>query len=95
MLGKPSRASPMANEYGIPSYFRAGGRGQALITADELSSGRFDRIMQQQAIAAPHHVQAMRYQAASLVLAWINLPILLGASKPKQDFGDGSIAFAS
>ena len=55
----------------------------------------FDRIVEQQAITAPRHLDTVRDQAAGLVLARVVLEILLGASKAKQDFGDGALAVFS
>lgn len=51
--------------------------------------------MEQEAIAPAHHLDAVRDQAASFVLARIALKILLGATKAEQDFSDGAIAFAA
>lgn len=51
--------------------------------------------MQQQAIAAAHHLDAIGDKTASLVLARINLKVLLAAAKAEQDFGDGAVAFAA
>src|SRR5690606_16601559 len=55
----------------------------------------FDRIVKQQAIAAPHHLDTVRDQAAGFILAGVVLEILLGAAKAEQDFGDGAIALAT
>lgn len=54
-----------------------------------------DRIVQQESITAAHHLDAVGDQAASLVLARVDLEILLGAAKAEQDFGDGAIALAA
>ena len=51
--------------------------------------------MEQQAIAAAHHLDAVRNQTAGLVLARVILEILLGAAKAEQDFGDGAIALVA
>jgi len=48
--------------------------------------------VEQQAIAAAHHFDAVRDQAAGFVLARIALEIVLGAVKSEQDFGYGAIA---
>lgn len=61
--------------------------------ASALFAGRLDRIVQQQPVAAAHHLDPMRDKAASLVLAWIDLEILLAAAKSEQDFGNAAIAF--
>ena len=50
--------------------------------------------MEQQAIAAPHHLDAVRDQPAGLVLSRIVLKVFLCATKAEQDFGDGAIALA-
>ncbi|SBW13907.1 hypothetical protein BR10RB9215_C10723 [Brucella sp. 10RB9215] len=50
--------------------------------------------MQQEAVAASHHFQAVRDQSPGLVLPGIDFPILLGPAKAEQHFGDGAIAFA-
>ncbi len=55
----------------------------------------FDRIMQQQAITASHHFDPMGDKAASLVLTWIDLEILLAAAKAEQDFCDTTVALAA
>lgn len=49
--------------------------------------------MKQQAIAAAHHLDTVRDQAAGLVLARIVLKVFLGAAKAEQDFGDGAQIF--
>ena len=54
-----------------------------------------DRIVQQQPVATPHHLFAMRDETTCLVLSRVALEILLRAAKTKQDFGDGTIALAS
>lgn len=51
--------------------------------------------MQQQPVAATHHLDAVSDKAASLVLARIDLEILFRAAEPKQDFGNGTIALAA
>ena len=51
--------------------------------------------MKQQAIAAAHHLDTVRDQAAGLVLARIVLKVFLGAAKAEQDFGDGAIALSA
>ena len=60
-----------------------------------LSLADFDRIVQQEPIAAAHHPDAMRDEATRLVLARVTFKILLGAAETEQDFRDSSVALAS
>src|SRR5690606_27845247 len=69
-----------------------GREGLALVRS---TPAGLDRIMEQQAIAPAHHLDAVRDQAAGFVLARIALEILLRAAKAEQDFSDGAIAFAA
>lgn len=51
--------------------------------------------MKQHPIPAPHHPDAVRDQAASLVLAWVALEILFRSLKSKQDFSNGAVTLAA
>ena len=51
--------------------------------------------MQQQPIAAAHHLDPVSDKATSLIFAWVTLEILFSAAEAKQNFGDGSVAFAA
>lgn len=56
---------------------------------------RFDGIVQQETIAAAHHLDAVSDEAAGLVLARVDFPILFRASESEQHFGDGAVAFTA
>lgn len=51
--------------------------------------------MEQEPIAAAHHLDAVRDETTGLVLARIDLPIFLRPMKAEQDFGHGAIALAT
>lgn len=63
--------------------------------ARNLPARWLDRIVQQEPVAALHHLEAVDDKATDLVLARVAFPILLAAPEPKQDFGNGAIAFAT
>lgn len=60
-----------------------------------LNGPLFDGIVQQETIAAAHHLDAVGDEAAGLVLACVDFPILLRAAESEQHFGDGAVAFAA
>lgn len=53
---------------------------------------RFDRIVQQEPIAAQHHLDAVGDEATGLVLARMDFPIFFRAIESEQCFRDGAIA---
>jgi len=67
--------------------------GQQVLKRSMLA--RFDRIVQQQAMAASHHPGAMCHKTARLALARVALEVLLGPAKAEQDLCDGAIALST
>lgn len=52
-------------------------------------------MVQELTIAVAYHLDAVSDQAAGLVLAWVNFPILFCAAESEQHFRDGAVARAA
>lgn len=92
---EPSRSCAMALPRRLQAHIGKGRGGRRLRLRHPSAFARLDRVMQQEAVAAPHHLQAVGNETASLVLARIDFEILFRSPETEQDFGNRAIALVA